>query len=85
MDWISAEGRIAEAIKRGFLELDEQMMNDEETRQEMSGTTAITTLIKDKIIYCGNVGDSRAVSKNACGPHATKQITPYHVSGRMCE
>lgn len=46
------------------------MMNDEETRQEMSGTTAITTLIKDGTIYCGNVGDSRAVSGASIIPHS---------------
>ncbi|KAI1698604.1 protein phosphatase 2C domain-containing protein [Ditylenchus destructor] len=56
-----AQGNLEEAIKQGFLELDEHMQQDEETKEEMSGTTAITVLIKDSIIYCGNVGDSRAV------------------------
>uniref|UniRef100_A0A914P108 protein-serine/threonine phosphatase n=1 Tax=Panagrolaimus davidi TaxID=227884 RepID=A0A914P108_9BILA len=56
------EDRIPEAIQHGFLDLDEQMINDEGIKEEMSGTTAITVLIKNNVIYCGNVGDSRAVS-----------------------
>jgi protein phosphatase 2C family protein 2/3 len=56
------EDRIPEAIQHGFLDLDEQMINDEGIKEEMSGTTAITVLIKNNVVYCGNVGDSRAVS-----------------------
>lgn len=50
---ILAEGNPVEAIKRGFLELDQQMLEDDETKDEMSGTTAITVLIKNSTIYCG--------------------------------
>lgn len=57
-----AEGKIEEAIKQGFLALDERMKADEEMREDMSGTTAVIVIIKDKKIYCGNVGDSRAVA-----------------------
>ncbi|KAI6176762.1 hypothetical protein M3Y97_00833900 [Aphelenchoides bicaudatus] len=49
------------AIKTGFLNLDEELKQDEETKEQMSGTTAVTVLIKDRKIYCGNAGDSRAV------------------------
>ncbi|VIO91014.1 probable protein phosphatase 2C, putative [Brugia malayi] len=56
------EGNIEEAIKQGFLALDEKMRNDDEMRDDMSGTTAVVVLIKNKKIYCGNVGDSRAVA-----------------------
>ncbi|MFH4973923.1 hypothetical protein AB6A40_000632 [Gnathostoma spinigerum] len=56
------EGDIEGAIKQGFLALDEKMKNDEEMREDMSGTTAVVVIIKDKKIYCGNVGDSRAVA-----------------------
>ncbi|TKR68248.1 hypothetical protein L596_024254 [Steinernema carpocapsae] len=59
-------GDIAEAIQTGFLGLDEQMRADAETKDEMSGTTAIVVLVRDQKIYCGNVGDSRAVV-SACG------------------
>ncbi|VDM95512.1 unnamed protein product [Thelazia callipaeda] len=57
-----AEGNIEDAIKQGFLALDEKMRNDDETRDDMSGTTAVVVLIRDRKIYCGNVGDSRAVA-----------------------
>jgi|UniRef100_A0AC35GMB1 protein phosphatase 2C family protein 2/3 len=56
------EDKISEAIQHGFLDLDKQMVNDDDIKQEMSGTTAVTVLIKNNIVYCGNVGDSRAVS-----------------------
>lgn len=49
------------AIKQGFLKLDEDLKHDEETKEQMSGTTAVTILIKDGKIFCGNAGDSRAV------------------------
>ncbi|MCP9259235.1 putative protein phosphatase 2C T23F11.1 [Dirofilaria immitis] len=48
--------------KARFLALDEKMRNDDEMRDDMSGTTAVVVLIKNKKIYCGNVGDSRAVA-----------------------
>ncbi|KAI6234993.1 hypothetical protein M3Y95_00004500 [Aphelenchoides besseyi] len=58
---------IAAAIKAGFLKLDDDLRDDEETKEQMCGTTAITVLIKDNKIYCGNCGDSRAViSKKGC-------------------
>lgn len=48
------EGNIEEAIKQGFLALDDQMRQDDEMREDMSGTTAVVVLIKDKKIYCGS-------------------------------
>lgn len=38
------------------------MLKDDDMREELSGTTAISVLIKDKKIYCANVGDSRAIA-----------------------
>uniref|UniRef100_A0A7E4ZZC8 protein-serine/threonine phosphatase n=1 Tax=Panagrellus redivivus TaxID=6233 RepID=A0A7E4ZZC8_PANRE len=58
------EGRIPEAIQHGFMELDELMLQDDNIKEEMSGATAIMVLVKNNIVYCGNVGDSRAVSCN---------------------
>lgn len=49
----TAKGNIDEAIKQGFLALDEKMRNDDEMRDDMSGTTAVVVLIKNKKIYCG--------------------------------
>ncbi|RDD41057.1 putative protein phosphatase 2C T23F11.1 [Trichoplax sp. H2] len=55
-------GNVTEAIKKGFLEVDELMQRDDNFTDEVSGTTAVTVLIKDKKLYCGNVGDSRAIA-----------------------
>lgn len=56
------DNNITEAIRKGFLALDEDMLDDVEMKDELAGTTAICVLIKDKKIYCGNVGDSRAIA-----------------------
>lgn len=53
---------IPEAMREGFLQLDSDMLVDPEMRDELAGTTAICVLIKDNKLFCGNVGDSRAVS-----------------------
>lgn len=57
-----AQNRIAEALKGGFLQLDHDMTQDETMKDELAGTTAVTVLIKNKRLYCANVGDSRAVA-----------------------
>lgn len=56
------QGDIAEAIKQGFLEVDQDMLNDENMKDELAGTTALIALIKNNKIFCGNVGDSRAIA-----------------------
>ncbi|CAG2178841.1 unnamed protein product, partial [Oppiella nova] len=56
------KGLVEEAIRQSFLELDSDMLSDDQMRDELAGTTAITCLIKNNKIYCGNVGDSRAVA-----------------------
>ncbi|CAL1266500.1 unnamed protein product [Larinioides sclopetarius] len=59
------KGDIVEAIKQSFLEVDADMLKDENMRDELAGTTAVVILIKHGKIYCGNVGDSRAVASVA--------------------
>ncbi|XP_042898733.1 probable protein phosphatase 2C T23F11.1 [Parasteatoda tepidariorum] len=59
------KGEIVEAIKSSFLEVDSDMLKDENMRDELAGTTAVIVLIKNGKIYCGNVGDSRAVASVA--------------------
>jgi len=56
------DGNIEEAIKKSFLAIDQDMLNDEEMKDELSGTTAVCVLIKDNKLYCGNVGDSRCIA-----------------------
>lgn len=53
---------IPDAIKKGFLAIDEDMLKDDCMKDELSGTTAVCVIIKDKKIYCGNVGDSRVIA-----------------------
>jgi protein phosphatase 2C family protein 2/3 len=49
------EGHIEEAIKKGFLELDEEMQTNETIKQLRAGTTVISILIKDNILYCVSI------------------------------
>jgi len=46
------------------------MQKDQQMRDELAGTTAITVLIKNNQLYCANVGDSRSVAsvKGTCEP-----------------
>ncbi|XP_071951504.1 probable protein phosphatase 2C T23F11.1 [Antedon mediterranea] len=59
-------GDIKEAVNTAFLALDEDMLNDENMKDELAGTTAIVVIHKDNKLYCANVGDSRALS-SVCG------------------
>ncbi|XP_046394221.1 probable protein phosphatase 2C T23F11.1 isoform X2 [Ischnura elegans] len=53
-------GNIEEAIRQGFLEIDQAMQ--ETLGDELAGSTAVIVIIKDNKLYCGNVGDSRAIA-----------------------
>lgn len=59
------DGQIEEALKTVFVEFDEMMFNDEKMRDELAGSTAVSVLVKDSLIYCANIGDSRAVASFA--------------------
>jgi protein phosphatase 2C family protein 2/3 len=52
---------IEEALRHCYLDLDHEMMTSDELTNELSGTTAVSVLIKNNKLYCANVGDSRAV------------------------
>lgn len=41
---------------------DIDMQKDDQMKDEMAGTTAIVIILKSNKIYCGNVGDSRAIA-----------------------
>ncbi|XP_022912769.1 probable protein phosphatase 2C T23F11.1 [Onthophagus taurus] len=56
------EGKIEDALKQAFLEIDEDMREDEALKREQAGTTAVCVVIKDNKLFCANVGDSRAVA-----------------------
>ncbi|BFZ15105.1 hypothetical protein BsWGS_18143 [Bradybaena similaris] len=69
------KGNITDAIRQGFLALDEEMQKDETMKDELAGTTAVIVLIKNGKMYCGNVGDSRAV---ACVHGEVEQLSFDH-------
>lgn len=56
------KGNVADAIRHGFLALDVEMLKDDAMKDELAGTTAVVVIIKNGRMYCGNVGDSRAVA-----------------------
>ncbi len=66
--WISLfflvleQGDIEAALRKGFIDFDKEMASDEDMREDLAGTTAICVVIKDDKLYCGNVGDSRAIA-----------------------
>lgn len=60
-----SKGDIEEALRSGFLDCDENMLKDEEMRDDASGATAVCCLIKNDKIFCANCGDSRAVASVA--------------------
>eukprot|EP00095_Tigriopus_kingsejongensis_P006602 snap_masked-scaffold634_size121673-processed-gene-0.10 protein:Tk06602 transcript:snap_masked-scaffold634_size121673-processed-gene-0.10-mRNA-1 annotation:"protein phosphatase 2c" len=55
------KGEIATAISKGFLECDQTMRTEECLKDEMSGSTAITALMRDSKVFVNNVGDSRCI------------------------
>ncbi|VDM73323.1 unnamed protein product [Strongylus vulgaris] len=50
-----AQGNLPEALRKGFLALDEQMRSDDEMRDDVSGATAVVVLVKDDVIHCGRL------------------------------
>ncbi|KAF6204043.1 hypothetical protein GE061_002383 [Apolygus lucorum] len=52
---------LKEAIRKGFVECDQQLREERDPNQLVSGSTALTVFIRGDHIYCGNIGDSRAV------------------------
>lgn len=44
------------------MEIDKNMLQDEQIKEQMAGTTAICCLIRDNKLYCANAGDSRAIA-----------------------
>lgn len=49
-------------LLQAFLDIDEALLNSEELKHEMGGSTAVVTLLKDNKLYCSNAGDSRAIA-----------------------
>lgn len=77
-----AHGNMKEAITQGYLDLDESMQQDPQLKEEMAGSTAVCCLMNRRTLYCGNVGDSRAVA-SICG--ATHELSVDHKPGLPAE
>ncbi|XP_017138635.1 probable protein phosphatase 2C T23F11.1 [Drosophila miranda] len=50
------------ALRRGFLDLDNEIMQNGSWQQQTAGSTAVVVLIKEQRLYCANAGDSRAIA-----------------------
>ncbi|XP_055547257.1 probable protein phosphatase 2C T23F11.1 [Wyeomyia smithii] len=53
---------VKRALQRGFLDVDDAMLNDESLKEQMAGSTAVAVVIKNERLYCANAGDSRAIA-----------------------
>lgn len=57
-----ADGKFEKALKQAFLDIDVAMLEEECLRDELSGSTAVVSLLKGNQLYVANVGDSRAIA-----------------------
>eukprot|EP01006_Ploeotia_vitrea_P045298 TRINITY_DN66928_c5_g9_i1.p1 TRINITY_DN66928_c5_g9~~TRINITY_DN66928_c5_g9_i1.p1 ORF type:complete len:311 (+),score=28.32 TRINITY_DN66928_c5_g9_i1:141-935(+) len=55
------DSKFRDALKDGFLGIDEDLKADSQLKNDGSGCTAVTALVTGTEIYCGNAGDSRCV------------------------
>jgi len=76
------EGRYEDAIIAGYLECDQKMRNEESLKDEMSGSTAVTALMRGSDLYVGNVGDSRCI---ACIAGVADPLSTDHKPGDPLE
>lgn len=56
-----ANGDYIAALKQGFLACDQQILRDEDMKDDDSGCAATSVIITSDAIVCGNAGDSRTV------------------------
>lgn len=78
------KGSFKEALENSFLAFDREV--NESYNAQLAGTTAVCVLIVDNVVYCANIGDSRAVASVNCqcfplsydhkpeNPHELKRI-----------
>jgi len=76
------EGRYEDAIIAGYLECDQKMRTEESLKDEMSGSTAVTALLRGSDLYVGNVGDSRCI---ACIAGVADPLSTDHKPGDPLE
>lgn len=59
-----AKGNFKEALEMAFLTFDREV--NASYNAQLAGTTAICLLVVNNVIYCANIGDSRAVASVNC-------------------
>jgi len=56
------QGKIEEALRNGFLGIDEDLKKDPKFKRDSSGSTAAVALLtRDNVLYVSNAGDSRII------------------------
>ncbi|KAG0165119.1 Protein phosphatase 2C 2 [Apophysomyces sp. BC1034] len=61
-------GRYREALRRSYMEIDQDLRTDPQYTEETSGCTAIAALVtKNDVLFVSNAGDSRAVISTSNG------------------
>ncbi|KAH8380317.1 hypothetical protein KR009_009929 [Drosophila setifemur] len=58
------------ALKKSFLDFDREMMQNGSWAEQVSGSTAVVVLIRERRLYCANAGDSRAIACISGAVHA---------------
>lgn len=69
-DPIYQKGNVEAGIENAFVRLDSYLMKDSLFGKTEAGSTAIVVVIRNDMLYCANIGDSRAIA------FANNQVIP---------
>ena len=76
-------GEYLEALRRGYLRLDELLNEQDKEKWQSVGCTAVSLFFKDKDIFVANAGDSRAVlCRRGVAVNLTEDHKPTHPDER---
>lgn len=81
---MKSDDQIIKILSSTFLSINRKLHLAHDVDDTLSGTTAVTAMIMDKVIWVANVGDSRCILLQNTGPHGTLNVkalsvdqTPY--------